>query len=63
MQCQIDDTEMEKGFLSANGAKWTKGHTSLEVLLKFLNSLIPGPIVYAFCCPKCGKVELSSPTK
>ncbi len=53
MKCPNDQTEMEKGIL-AGGTKWLKGAGTFERVMSF--GL--GKFVTAWCCPKCGQIEL-----
>ena len=55
MKCPIDQTEMEKGILQASGELWSKSENKASNMLS--NN---GIKVYAWHCPKCGKVELST---
>ena len=56
MKCPIDQTEMEKGALFAQGQFWLN---KLNVITKVWPGLgINGLRVNAWKCPKCGKIEL-----
>lgn len=58
MNCPIDKTEMEKGFLNRSGLEWLK--SSEGGINKFLQM---GINLFAYKCPKCGKVELTTEVK
>jgi hypothetical protein len=54
MKCPIDKTEMEKGQLVEHGTGW-RPKDKIGFLEK---SLFGNRPVFAYKCPKCGKVEL-----
>lgn len=57
MRCPNDQTEMEKGKLFAHGNKWSTNE------LLTVNLVLGGETVYAWRCPKCGKIELYTEEK
>lgn len=58
MKCPNCKSEMEKGNLATNGNLWVK----VSRLYKYM-SIFGGVPVYAYKCPKCGKIELTSETE
>lgn len=53
MKCPIDQTEMEIGTIAPTANVWQPGKHDFK--------LFGNPIyVYAFRCPKCGKIELTT---
>lgn len=57
MKCPIDQEEMKKGGLTGEGTKWVSSDTLWG---KLLPTTFGGTEVYAYRCPKCGKIELTS---
>ncbi len=61
MKCPIDKTEMEKGIISSYGSRWAKGDVSRAIgYTWFWLKKISGPVLVAYRCPECGKVELTT---
>ena len=61
MKCPIDKTEMEKGELISHGSQWEKNDSDKKGFFDKLTwNFTP---VFAYRCPKCGKVELTTETK
>lgn len=60
MKCPHDQTEMERGSLVINGGSWVSEKNWLTNLL-FVRGWRLGRAVFAWRCPKCGKIELYSP--
>ena len=58
MKCPIDKEEMEKGTLVNNGLNWNGNSNSLLVNLR--RGLVGNLSVFAYRCPKCGKIELAT---
>lgn len=57
MKCPNDGSEMEKGALKTSMI-W-----SLENFITKLDKMITSNYVYAYKCPKCGKIELKTEVK
>ncbi len=57
MKCPLCQTEMEKGGLTGEGTKWVASDTLWG---KLLPTVLGGTRVFAYRCPKCGKIELIS---
>lgn len=57
MKCPIDQTAMEVGFVGQMGQLWKKGKPFGSGVAAALGS---GEYIYAYKCPKCGKVELTT---
>ncbi len=58
MKCPNDQAEMEKGFITQYGQMWAKGK---PLGVKFAETLsLGGEYIYAYRCPKCEKVELTT---
>lgn len=58
MQYPVCQTEMERGSLTVNGTIWSKSWWAQNNLYWG-----PGNRIFAFRCPKCGKIELTSEVK
>ena len=61
MQCPNDKTEMEKGFIGQMGQIWKGGTPSGTGIAEAIS--LGGKYIFAYRCPKCGKVELTTETK
>lgn len=59
MKCPNDETQMEKGYLTANGRAWIKFTDSLRDKISELISTHQ-LFVWAWRCPNCKKIELTS---
>lgn len=62
MKCPNDQMEMEKGGLTTNGNGWIKFSESLYSKIVW-TGFVFGNRVFAWKCPKCGKIELYSEEK
>ncbi len=63
MQCPIDKTEMEEGWLAPG--RWITGPMKkLSWWIRPMQSLtVKSILAVAWRCPKCGKVELTTEVK
>lgn len=57
MQCPNDKTEMEQGFLVNLGQNWAKGK---PIGTGISEKVTGGKYIFAYRCPKCGKIELTT---
>jgi hypothetical protein len=62
MKCPNDQTEMEKGCLVLHGNGWRRYDTGIFSRI-FLRGFTFGERVFAWKCPKCGKIELYTEEK
>jgi len=60
MKCPIDQEEMEKGTLSKYNQTWTSKQSWAGAFSAFGKSMSPGYPLWAYRCPKCGKIELTT---
>jgi rubrerythrin len=64
MNCPICKTEMEKGVLGSQNESWIPENTALAKLNWLAQTPTFGqPRLWAYRCPKCGKVELTTEEK
>ena len=61
MNCPNCKSEMEKGMLFNNATGWTNKLS--DTLLKIGSAITMTKALYAYRCPKCGKVELTTAVK
>ena len=61
MKCPIDKTEMEKGIIDETATGWMSGKSFLGKISSIGVGITWGKNrIWAYRCPKCGKVELTT---
>ncbi len=64
MKCPNCKSEMEKGVLGSHNESWIPEKSALATLNRLAQAPTFGkPRLWAYRCPKCGKVELTTETK